>query len=174
MMRSSRSMGAWTTSYGAGGLLLLALLVGCDKQESAKPDPAAAGSTKVEIVRAAEGGEAVEAVVKREMDRAGKDGRNLVVYVGATWCEPCERFKEAAKRGELDGEFPTLRMLEFDRDRDEARLEKAGCISQLIPLFAKPTDAGRCDPKLRVMGGIKGPKTVRHIADRLKRMLASG
>lgn len=141
-------------------LIVLLLAVGCDD----KPKP------KVEII-AAPSGESVEAIVKREAARAGAEGRDLVIYVGATWCEPCQYFHQAAERGDLDDTFPTLRMLEFDRDRDEARLRAAGCLSSMIPLFAAPTPDGRCDQRLQVMGGIKGAGTVTFLSDRLKKML---
>jgi hypothetical protein len=146
----------------AAATLLGMVLLGC------KSEP----KGKVEIV-AAPVGETVEAIVQRESARASADGRDLVIYVGAVWCEPCKYFHEAAERGELDHAFPKLRMLEFDRDRDEARLQAAGCISQLIPLFAAPTADGRCDQRLQVMGGIKGAGTVDFIAERLQRMLAA-
>jgi hypothetical protein len=156
------------------GAAVLFLCAACDRKETHDtPLPSASPAAKaVEVVLAPAGQEPVEAIVQREMKKAQKDGRDLVIYVGAEWCEPCKRFKAAAKRGELDSEFPTLRLLEFDRDRDEARLQKAQCITDLIPLYARPTEDGRCDQNRRTMGGIKGPGTVQFIARRMKKMLA--
>src|SRR6266404_5455034 len=48
----------------------------------------------VEMVAAPPGGD-VPTTVKRELDRAQRDGRQLLIYVGATWCEPCQRFHRA-------------------------------------------------------------------------------
>ncbi len=116
------------------------------------------------------GNEEATAVIAREAERARADGRQLVVYVGAEWCEPCQHFKRAAKDGRLDAVFPGLRVLEFDRDRDEARLGRAGCLSRLIPLFAVPDAQGRCSDR-RMEGSIKGPGAVDEIKPRLAGIL---
>lgn len=116
----------------------------------------------------------MEAIIIRELARARSEGRDLLVYVGAEWCEPCKRFHDAAAAGQLDDSFPTLRLIEFDADRDAARLKAAGCTSKLIPLFARPTPDGRCDPELRHMGGVKGEAAVPFLSARLKAMLARG
>lgn len=153
----------------------LLVLGACDSStttNTASSTTSGTSATGPDIVKAPTAG-TVQEIVQREAARAKTDGRALVVYVGATWCEPCERFKDAIKAGQLDTEFPTLRVLEFDRDRDEQRLEAAGCISKLIPLFAKPTDDGRCDQRFRTEGGIKGPGTITFISRRLKAMLAA-
>jgi hypothetical protein len=151
------------------GALALAALFACGRNDVSN-DTASARS--VEFVAAPAGSEAVEAIVTREMARATSDGRQLLIYVGAPWCEPCNHFHAAAERGKLDARLPKLRLLEFDRDKDEARLEAAQCLSPLIPLFAKPTPDGRCDQSRRVAGGIKGEGTVAFIAARLDKMLA--
>src|SRR6185503_15229269 len=91
---------------------------------------------------AAPTGEDVATIVRPELERARKDGKDLLVYVGATWCEPCQRFHHAAEKGELDAVFPRLRVLEFDLDRDGERLAVAGYVSKLIPLFVAPNDDG--------------------------------
>ena len=97
----------------------------------------------------------------------------LLVYVGATWCEPCQRFHQAAERGELDATFPGVTLLEFDLDRDRERLLAAGYTSKLIPLFALPAGDGTASGK-QVEGGIKGEGAVGFIAPRLKALLSQG
>src|SRR2546423_1374611 len=82
-------------------------------------------------------------VVATELAKARREGRELLVDVGATWCEPCRRFHEAAAAHRLDADFPRLRLLEFDSDRDGERLATAGYVSRLIPLFARPGADGR-------------------------------
>jgi thiol-disulfide isomerase/thioredoxin len=37
----------------------------------------------------------VAKVVREARAREAADGRTLLVYVGATWCEPCQRFHHA-------------------------------------------------------------------------------
>jgi hypothetical protein len=94
----------------------------------------------------------------------------LVVYVGATWCEPCRRFHDAAERGELDTKFPRLTLLEFDLDRDRERLAQAGYVSQYVPLFALPATDGVASGR-QVEGAIKGEGAVAFIAPRLAELL---
>jgi thiol-disulfide isomerase/thioredoxin len=151
---------------------LVIVAVGCDEDKVAAPEqPAPKPPSRVEIVPAPAGGEEATSVIQRESARAEKDGRTLLVYVGAPWCEPCRRFHEAAARGDLDQAFPKLRLLEFDHDRDEARLERAACVSRLIPLFAKPDADGRCSGA-QIEGSIKGPGAVAEITPRLSRLLS--
>src|SRR4051812_33707292 len=68
----------------------------------------------------------VDQVVRTALTDAVRTGRRLLVYVSATWCEPCQRFHKAVRAGELDASFPQLSLLEFDQDRDQVRLEQAG------------------------------------------------
>jgi thiol-disulfide isomerase/thioredoxin len=109
-------------------------------------------------------------IVRGEADRASAAGRQLVVYVGATWCEPCQRFHHAVEQGELDKTFPKLTLLEFDADHDSQRLRQAGYNSRFIPLFALPNADGTASDK-RVEGGVKGDGAVSFVSDKLKGLL---
>jgi len=154
--------------------LALVSLCACDNQPTHQQaaTSAAVGPSSVDIVAAPAGDDAAADLIKRELERAEREGRTLLVYVGAAWCEPCTRFHNAAKAGQLDARFPTLRLLEFDRDHDEKRLGTAGCLTRMIPLFAVPTREGRCSEDKRMMGSIKGPGAVENIAPRLNALLA--
>lgn len=123
----------------------------------------------VELVPAPPSGE-VPALVTAELARAHHDGRQLLVYVGATWCEPCRRFHAAAHAGQLNQVFPRLRLYEFDLDRDRDRLERAGYHSQLIPLFVRPNPDGRSSGR-QIEGSVKGEAAVAQIAPRLQALL---
>jgi hypothetical protein len=125
--------------------------------------------TTVDVMSAPATGEVAD-VVRVEARRAARIGRRLLVYVGAPWCEPCRRFHDAVKSGQLDGSFPGLRLLEFDHDRDEARLAAAGYTSRLIPLLALPAKDGRASGK-QMEGSIKGDGAVGQMAPRLKELL---
>jgi hypothetical protein len=114
----------------------------------------------------------VAALVRTERTRAGASHRQLLVYVGAVWCEPCQRFHHAAERGELDASFPGLTLLEFDIDRDRERLAVAGYTSHYIPLFAVPKEDGTASGK-QVEGGIKGDGAVGFITAKVKDLLAT-
>lgn len=152
--------------------LALVVVVSAVACESDRPQPGpepAKPAGRVEIVKLAAGEDSVHAIA-REAARAQADKKKLVVYVGAAWCEPCTRFHDAAAQGSLDAAFPNLRLLELDRDRDEAELRKAGCLSRMIPLFALPTADGRCSER-RMEGSIKGEGAVAEITPRLRALL---
>jgi hypothetical protein len=140
------------------------------QKEPPSPATAATRAGKVEIVEAPETSD-VAAAVQKELARAKADGKELVVYVGAPWCEPCTRFHDAAKAGELDAVFPTLRLHEFNLDRDKDALEKAGYQSRMIPLFAVPRADGTGSGE-QIEGSVKGPRAIGNITPRLQALLA--
>ena len=110
------------------------------------------------------------AFIKAELARADREGKQLVIYIGAEWCEPCQHFHRAVERGELDKELANVRFLDFDFDKHGALLDQAGCQSKLIPLFARPTPDGKCGDK-RTEGGVKGSGAVGDLMPRLKQIL---
>jgi thiol-disulfide isomerase/thioredoxin len=109
-------------------------------------------------------------LVARELADARAHGRRLLVYVGASWCEPCRHFHEAAAAGKLDAAFPRVRLLVFDADRDHDALARAGYDSAMIPLFAVPADDGRATGR-HIEGSIKGDGAVAEITPRLRALL---
>jgi thiol-disulfide isomerase/thioredoxin len=125
---------------------------------------------KIEWVTAPSG--PVAPIVKSEEARAQREGRRVLVYVGATWCEPCRRFHEAVKSGQLDEQFGQLRFVEFDLDRDNERLAEAGYMPKMIPLLAVP-DAEGLATAHRMEGSIKGAGAVAQMAPRLRALLAN-
>jgi thiol-disulfide isomerase/thioredoxin len=116
-------------------------------------------------------GDDVNAIVKTAREGAAANGRDLVVYVGAKWCEPCQRFHQAAERGELDEQFPNLTVLDFDVDEDRERLLTAGYESKFLPFFVVPDANGRATDK-RFEGSVKGNGAVTNITPRLRQILA--
>ena len=113
----------------------------------------------------------IAAILREARGRAKAEGRELIVYVGATWCEPCQRFHKAANRGELDAVFPNLTLLEFDLDRDRDRLAVAGYTMQMIPYFGVPGPDGRASDR-HMEGSIKGDGAVSEIAPRLRALVS--
>jgi thiol-disulfide isomerase/thioredoxin len=107
--------------------------------------------------------------VKSELVAAGAR-RTVLVYVGASWCEPCVHFHDAAAAGRLDDRFGTLRILAFDADRDVDALQRAGYKSELIPLFALPNPDGTASGK-QIEGSLKGADAVAEITPRLQALL---
>lgn len=175
---------------GAGGMKRCALVLasialgstvgGCKAQEDATAAAPAHASAAVPSAHTSSGhvridpalptGD-VEPIVRDALARAAAEKRRLVVYVGASWCEPCRRFHDAAERGQLDATFPDLTLLVFDLDRDGERLASAGYVSKYIPLFALPNSDGTSSGK-QVEGGIKGEGAVAFITSRLQQLLA--
>ncbi len=121
-------------------------------------------------IKAAPAVEDVAALVRTELASARGAGRQLLVYVGAAWCEPCTRFHDAAAAGQLDAAFGQLRLLELDHDRDLDALHRAGYKSELIPLFALPNPDGTASGK-QIEGSIKGDGAVAEITPRLQALL---
>jgi thiol-disulfide isomerase/thioredoxin len=144
----------------ARGLIALAVI--------ACGSPRAPGHKKVELVVAPPGD--VAQLVIKELQSGARTGQQVLVYVGATWCEPCQRFHAAVEAGELDRQFPNLRLITFDLDRDGERLATAGYVSQYIPLFALPGPDGRASAR-KVEGSVKGDSAVAQIAPRLQALL---
>jgi hypothetical protein len=138
-------------------LVLVLAILGC-KEPRLELEPAPPGDDAATLIRDATA-------------RAEKEHRRLLVYVGAKWCEPCQRFHHAAESGELTGRFGELRLLEFDLDRDAARLARAGYTPRLIPLFALPAPDGRASGR-QIEGSIKGEGAVGEISPRLAALLA--
>jgi thiol-disulfide isomerase/thioredoxin len=168
-------------ALGAALAALLACGVACDKKapepSGASPAPQAQASGPSPLVLAPgvrmvkpDSGDAAD-LIKRQVAREKADGRTTLVYVGATWCEPCQRFHEAAKKGELDAEFPRLTIIEFDADHDRDRIAAAGYASEYIPLFVKPGPDGR-GSKARFSGSVKGPYAIPDLTKKLKALLA--
>jgi thiol-disulfide isomerase/thioredoxin len=173
-----------------GVLLCGAATAGCRTKDPAEADPvpdkpepatvatasatgaAGAGAHKargIELLTAPPGN--VPAVVKAARDEARTRGRKLLVYIGATWCEPCQHFHHAAEAGELDAEFPTLSLLVFDADRDGDRLRAAGYAPGYIPYFGVPDEAGG-PTRDATEGAVKGEGAVAHITPRLAKLVA--
>lgn len=163
-------------NVGSRRLVLLSLLVSlapsCRTEDDAKPDPPAsapAAKHGVEIVHAGAGD--VATIVAAEVARASTLHRKVIVDVGASWCEPCQRFKAAAEHGDLDDSFANLTLVEFSLPEDEQRLRDAGYQSKYIPLFAVPGPDGRASGK-QIEGAIKGPQAVQQISPRLRDLLS--
>lgn len=151
------------------------LLVGCSGKApdaASEADPQADNVAKVakpRFVPAAEGADVANEV--RSVVGASA-GEQVIVYVGASWCGPCQAFHAALERGDLDEALAGVKFLEYDADRDRERLELAGYGGRLIPRFAMPGPDGEFGGK-KIEGGIKGDGAVEHIMKRLLPLLGS-
>ena len=115
---------------------------------------------------------AVEPFIQEQTELAVAAGERTLVYVGASWCEPCQRFHAAVTRGELDGVLVGTRFIEFDAEHHNAALHRAGYAYELIPVIAIPNPDGRSSGRL-LSGSIKGPAAVASdLVPRLDALLA--
>lgn len=124
------------------------------------------------FIRGPSQGNPIAPFIATEVEKSRHDGGKLLVYVGATWCEPCQRFHHAVESGALDGVFPGLRLVEFDIDADRGALQTAGYASRMIPLFAVPQADGRASDR-RLEGSIKGEAAINSdLVPRLRSLLS--
>ena len=160
-----------TVAALAPALLSLGLLsCGVPAQPAARkeaPSVAKAGE-KIDWLTAPEG--PVAPLVAKERAAAAQRGHQVLVYIGATWCEPCRRFHEAVRSGALDQRFGGLRLVEFDLDRDGLHLREAGYAPKMIPMLALPAKDGFATGK-QVEGSVKGDGAVASLSARLDSLL---
>ena len=115
----------------------------------------------------------VASIVRAAAQKADAQGRRALVYVGASWCEPCRRLHDAVARGALDDVVGDVDFVQFDLDRDRKRLDAADCDSEMIPLVAVvDAQSGRCSRDERMAGSIKGDGAVAQMTPRLRALLA--
>ncbi len=97
--------------------------------------------------------------------------RACVVYVGASWCEPCLTFHKALAAGELDTQLRGIDFLEFDWDQSQRQLDEWGYAGNLIPRFVLPQPDGHASTN-RVEGGIKGEGVLGYLVPRIQALVA--
>lgn len=142
----------------------------CTPQPVKEVPPAKVGPTqRAQLVKAAPG--PVAELVRAALETAAVDERKLIVYVGASWCEPCQVFLKGVAAGELPASLGDLRILKFDHDADEARLAEANYGGDLIPRFVKPGPGG-LGSAARFEGSVKGPAALENIVPRLEALVA--
>jgi hypothetical protein len=150
------------------------VVAGCHAVAATEVAPVDAGRTAIKpghVVLADATDGPVAPVVRDALSRAAAGHRRLLVYVGASWCEPCQRFHRAAEQGQLDAAFPDLTLLVFDGERDVGRLKQAGYTSKYIPLFVLPNADGTSSGQ-QTEGGQKGDGAVAEITTRLQELLS--
>jgi len=174
-VQRARAQGAWRVMVAA-----LALATACQSAPSDAPRPrlapsatnAAWGATAPRFVAAPSGLSAVEPFIREQVELASATGSRTLVYVGASWCEPCQRFHAAVLAGRLDDVLAKTRLVEFDAEQHNAPLHRAGYVYEFIPVIAIPNPDGRSSGHL-LSGSIKGPSAVTaDLVPRLRALLA--
>jgi thiol-disulfide isomerase/thioredoxin len=129
------------------------------KAKVALPEPARSRA-KPELAQRGNPAPPLEQFVQQHVEAADESGQRVLVYVGATWCEPCKRFHKALESGELDEALAGTKFVEFDADRDREELRVAGYASKYIPLFSVPEHSGHASGRA-IEGSITGDSSVR-------------
>ena len=138
---------------------------------TAATEPRRAADAGVRIVTAGQDSDALS-LVRTERLRAKAEGRVLVVYAGAAWCEPCKRFKHAVETGALDDKLAKTTLLVFDADRDTERLASAGYKFSFIPYVGLPGADGH--PTDSVEARAKGSESWRELIAKLETWQSKG
>jgi len=156
----------------------MSLLVGCKGRSETQVAPTGTKASapvtnrsraKPELAHRTQQQPPLEQFVQQHVEDADANGKRVIVYVGASWCEPCRRFHKALESGELDEALAGTKFIEFDADRDLAELRAAGYASKYIPLFSLPDQSGHASGKA-IEGSVKGDSAVRE--DLVPRLLA--
>ena len=171
-------MSRWACSLA---FLALIAVPGCSGGADPTPAPSAHEAAEPAAPPAVRGPRFVKAPddvpvaehMAAQVEEASAAGEDILLYVGAHWCEPCQAFHDAVEAGELDEALPNLRLVEYDLDVDADRLKKADYSSRYIPLFTIPGADGYSSGR-QVEGGIKGDGAVDNILKRLVPLLETG
>jgi thiol-disulfide isomerase/thioredoxin len=167
----------WSVRAALVAVLSASLLVGCKGRSETQAAPAKAGAgartsrshAKPELAHRTQPQAPLEQFVQQHVEDADASGKRVIVYVGASWCEPCRRFHKALESGELDESLAGTKFIEFDADRDLTELRAAGYASKYIPLFSLPDQSGHASGKA-IEGSVKGDGAVSQ--DLVPRLLA--
>lgn len=130
------------------------------------PSVSAAPTTekKVRVTTAPADGDAAS-LIRTQRLAAKNEGRVLVVYVSASWCDPCQAMKHELASGHLDEKLSKTTLLAFDADRDGDRLAAAGYTFQFIPYVALPGPDGKPTESAQASG--KGRDAWRELLKKL-------
>jgi hypothetical protein len=118
----------------------------------------------VKVIEATQDSDALSLIRTRRLE-AKADNRVLIVYVSATWCEPCKKFKVELDSGRLDDRLGSVTLLAFDADKDIDRLGSAGYTFKFVPFVALPGADGRPTDKQEATG--KGGQAWRELLGKL-------
>jgi thiol-disulfide isomerase/thioredoxin len=105
-------------------------------------------------------------LIRTKRLQAKSEGRVLVVYVGATWCEPCKKLKAEIASGRLDRPLGRVTLLAFDADKDVDRLGAVGYTFKFVPFVALPGPDGRPADTQQASG--KGGQAWRELLGKLE------
>jgi thiol-disulfide isomerase/thioredoxin len=137
---------------------------GTSTSASADASATRRSDARLKIVEATADSDAVSLIRTKRLE-AKAESRVLVVYIGATWCEPCKKFKAEMAAGRLDDRLGKTTLLAFDADRDMDRLGSAGYTFRFVPFVALPGADGHPADSQQATG--KGGEAWRELLGKL-------
>jgi thiol:disulfide interchange protein len=146
-------------------LLVVMMLLGGCKASAPAIDP----NATVRFITPPMDGE-VSTIMAAQLAKSQAEHRRVLLYAGASWCEPCRYFHEAVDRGELTGKLGALDLVAFDGSVDAERMLLSGYEARFVPLFAVPNPDGKSSGR-QVEGSIKGAGAVGDLVPRLQDLL---
>lgn len=154
-----------TPATGSSGATAMASSSSSSDPLPHAPDPPRKPGEGIKLTTAPADGDALSTIRTARL-QAKSDGRVLVVYVSATWCEPCRRMKDEINAGRLDAQLGKTTLLAFDADKDGDRLASAGYKFGFIPFVALPGADGHPTSSLEAKG--KGSNAWRELVGTLE------
>lgn len=161
----------------AAGVTLL-LASGCDSKAAseASPEPSRSAAMTAEKasswVKVGSGGEALQSRLKAEVGKAAERRQKPILYIGATWCEPCAALKKYKSDPRMAEAFEGTYVIELDLDDwklDE--LKALGLRAGVVPVFHALGADGRASGKT-IDGGAWGDNIPENMAPPLKRFFS--
>ena len=158
-------------------LVPLLILVACDDGKASTESPD--GDTKAEAKPAAEAwskvaaGASLAGKIKARVADAEKAKLKPVVYVGATWCEPCLAIKKHRDDPRMKEAFTGVAIIEVDMDQWKSeQFAELNMKPSAIPVFYAVGSDGKATGK-EIDGGAWGDNIPENMAPPLKRFFSS-
>lgn len=161
----------------AAGLTVL-LASGCDSKAptEASPEPSRSSSMTAEKasswMKIGSGGEALESKLKAEVGKAAERRQKPVLYIGATWCEPCSALKKYKSDPRMAEAFQGTYVIELDLDDWKVdELKALGFRAGVVPVFHVLGADGRASGPT-IDGGAWGDNIPENMAPPLKKFFS--
>jgi hypothetical protein len=107
------------------------------------------------------------AALQREAGKATQQHLKPFVYIGATWCAPCNAIKHNLDKPIMIDAFKGTYIMKLDFDAWEDKLPGAGLQHEAVPVFFALDASGKPTGRM-IDGGAWGNDTPENIAPALK------
>lgn len=143
-------------------MIALLLALGC----ASPPPPQAAPKPPIHTSDLPDGSD-VSAGLRGAVGEAERAGLKPVLYLGATWCQPCVAYERALFHPEMVAAHANVLLVKADFDRHGSALEAAGFVASGVPFWChldrEGGNSGRC-----ITGAAWGEDTPENMAPVLR------